>query len=342
MPMLLWLILQYFPVLAQKVAVHHWRNISVLLFLSAYGMLASFPFQGYGAVSITFSTISVFASYYLAFVIWQASKELEPSIPIRFLKAGTFYLVLSSIGPFATGPLLAMGKGGSTLYFDAIYFYLHFQYNGWFTFVILSVLISIIERKKKGAHSKKIYFLLNASCAPAFLLSTLWHQPNLSFYLIGGVAALLQVVAFFYLLNDFLKLKEKASFENNLIKLGLFALGLKLLLQALSALPAIANLAFENRNFVIAYLHLVMLGFISLLSIAFMVKEYPVLKTKALKTALAAFLIAFTTTETLLAAQASGLSFSSFSYWLIALSCLFPVAVFGMFSSIKKQSLLLD
>src|SRR5688572_14151450 len=58
MPILLALILKMFPEQVQRVTFNHWRNLAVLLLVSAYGMLASFPLQGYKAMSIFFSTLS--------------------------------------------------------------------------------------------------------------------------------------------------------------------------------------------------------------------------------------------------------------------------------------------
>ena len=74
MPVILGLLLKNFSQLHQKVAYHHWRNISIILLASAYGMLLSFPVQGYKAVSIFFSTLSLLGSFYMAVVIWKALK----------------------------------------------------------------------------------------------------------------------------------------------------------------------------------------------------------------------------------------------------------------------------
>ena len=115
MPVLFVMILKYFPDLANRIAYRHIKNISVLLLFSAYGMLLSFPFQGYASISISFSTLSILASFYMAIAFWKASTGIHNPISIHFLKAGLIFLVLSSIGPFATAPLIGMGKGNGTL-----------------------------------------------------------------------------------------------------------------------------------------------------------------------------------------------------------------------------------
>src|SRR5699024_12019900 len=58
--------------------VHHfssgrqtkYRRLFWLTQVSAIGMLCSFPFQGYGAVSITFSSLHVLASYSFIYFLW--------------------------------------------------------------------------------------------------------------------------------------------------------------------------------------------------------------------------------------------------------------------------------
>ena len=125
MPILIWMILQYFPVLAAKVAWHHWRNIAIITLVSAFGMLASFPFQGYALVSICFSTLSIIGSFYLAIVLIKAMRGEENKTSLRFLRAGLIYGALSAIGPFATGPLIAKGMSGTPLFLiPFIYFFI--------------------------------------------------------------------------------------------------------------------------------------------------------------------------------------------------------------------------
>src|SRR5215208_5880092 len=41
MPILVWMIVQYFPELVNRIAFSHWRNIILMILLSAYGMLVS-------------------------------------------------------------------------------------------------------------------------------------------------------------------------------------------------------------------------------------------------------------------------------------------------------------
>jgi hypothetical protein len=98
MPALLALVIKYFPELSRKVHYTHWKNISILMMGSAYGMLLSFPVQGYKAVSITFSTLSIAAGYYLAIVLWKALKEVEIKVSHSFIKWGLFYMAINSHG----------------------------------------------------------------------------------------------------------------------------------------------------------------------------------------------------------------------------------------------------
>lgn len=335
MPILVWMILHYFPSISLRISFVHWRNIVILLLFSSYGMLASFPFEGYGLISIIFSTLSVGAGFYLAIVLFRASKEERQRTSVRFLRAGLLYLSLSAIGPFATGPLIAMGKQGSPIYFDAIYFYLHFQYNGWFTFCVLAVLYSMIEKISVPENGNKVFSLFNLSCLPAYFLSTLWNHPGVIFYWIGGLAACMQVISVFYLIKDYRQLTIKHYFVRYILMLTIIAFALKNVLQLLSAIPLIADLAYQTRNYIIAYLHLVLLGFVSLFAIVSVILAYKDLMNTSFKTLLIIFFIAFVLTECLLLLQASGPLFNfympAFPIVIFYASCLFPISILGMF-----------
>jgi hypothetical protein len=263
MPALVALVMRSFPELSQKVAYRHWKNISILLMGSAYGMLFSFPVQGYKAVSITFSTLSIGAGYYLAIVLWKALRTVEKRASYSFIKWGLFYMAISAIGPFATGPLIVMGKQSTPIYFDSIYFYLHFQYNGLFTFFIMALIYKGLERSGGAMYGRKVFGLLNAACIPTFALSVIWNQPPIVFNIIGGVGAILQLAAMVYLIRDV----QMAGWLKNgslLFKISLGAFCMKVMLQLLSALPVFALMGYHQRSLVIAYLHLILLGFISL------------------------------------------------------------------------------
>lgn len=300
MPALLGLLIKCFPELKERIAYRHWRNISFLLLFSAYGMLLSFPLQGYRAVSILFSTLSIASGFYLAITVWKVLPLLKPSVSLQFLKAGLFYMVLSSVGPLATGPLIAMGKSGTPLYFDVIYFYLHFQYNGLFLFAVLAFFYKYFEEKRIQTNSHRVFRLLNLACIPTYFLSVLWHQPSMLFNAMGGIGALIQCFALIYLLRDLRLFRFENKLATTLVQFSFASLSLKIILQVFSAIPVVATLAYNYRNFVIAYLHLVLLGCISLFLLGWIIRSFNVAVTQTLKTGISLFVIAFIFTEFLL------------------------------------------
>jgi hypothetical protein len=339
--MLVWLIMKFFPEISDRIPYYQWRNLIACIFISAYGMLLSFPFQGYALLSIIFSTLSVIAGFYLAWMIWQTSSNQKHLVSVLFLRAGIIYMILSSLGPFATGPLVVMGKTTTNLYSDVIYFYLHFQYNGWFCFLILAVIMKLLEKQGILKQGKRIFLLFNLSCLPAFFLSTLWHHPGLVFNIIGGFAGLTQLAAMYYLIKDCKNLKFENPFLNSLFRFILAALVLKLVLQFLSAFPLIADLAFQNRGFIIAYLHLVLLGFISLSAILFLFSSEIGLVNHQMKSAILVFIFSFVTTELLLVLQPiAGLMKFSIPFYpqiLFSLSIFYPLSVLWMVIIIGKH-----
>ena len=74
-PVLTFLILKFFPEVCTHSSYRHWRNSIVLMLVSSYGMLLSFPYQGYGSVSIVFSTLSLVSGFYLGIVIRLDGRE---------------------------------------------------------------------------------------------------------------------------------------------------------------------------------------------------------------------------------------------------------------------------
>ncbi len=330
MPILLAMVLKYFPEITGRISYRHLRNISVSILVTGYGMLLSFPFRGYAPVSIGFSTLSIFAGVYMTSQLWKAARQLNAT-SVLFLKAGLVFLVLSALGPFATAPLIAMGKAGTPIYYNAVYFYLHFQYNGWFTFATLAVLYKMIEKMGPPVNGKLVYRLLTVGCIPSYFLSTLWSHPHGVFYFISMGAALVQLTAVVFLLKDLKQLQQRRNLVELLFRAAILCFIVKNVLQAISALPVIADLAYSHRNYIIAYLHMVLIGFISFGALSLMLKGDTII-TPFVKAGLVLFAIAFILTESFLVLNAAGINLqikgSGFQYLMLVISLLFPVAIF--------------
>jgi hypothetical protein len=341
MPALIAMILYVFPEWRQKIRYHHWRNIVAGTLIAAYGMLLSFPVQGYGPVSISFSTLSVAMSYYLAVVLWKATASDRHLTSARFIRAGLVYLVLSSIGPFATGPLIALGKNGTPLYFNAIYFYLHFQYNGWFVFTVLGFIYQMLEQKRQPGVGKKVFRFFNAGCVPAYFLSTLWSHPPAIIYWIAGAGALVQLAGVVSLFRDLGSATLQRGWSRRIFLLAMAAFAIKSLLQLAGAFPVVADLAFLNRDLIIAYLHLVLLGFVTL-SIFYFSMQKLALESSRLKAGLSLFLFAFVSTEILLITRPLGLLpqhlTSVLPVLLFWFTLLLPISAFMIFRKVSLAS----
>ncbi|WP_234946465.1 hypothetical protein [Aequorivita viscosa] len=316
--------------------IFYFTNICIV------GMLITFPIQGYALYSIIFSTLFLFASYWFA---WFAIKHIPAHFKKRFswklIKTSIWYLVISSIGPWAIGGVMSTLGSTSIWYKTSIYFYLHFQYNGWFILALLGLLFFIFEERGVQFNSQKlksIVFLLNFGIIFTFFLSVLWFQPPKIFYVLGGIGAIAQLLAFgdlyFLLQNQFSFIKEKFDEKSLLLlKIASILMVIKLIMQLFSAHSYFAKLAFRLPDFVIGYLHLVFLGIVVTTMLAFL-KYFKLLHLP--KSFVWIFLIAFFTTEALIFYKATaiwlGLPFLSGYYnFLTVLSCLFPVAVGVLF-----------
>src|SRR5690606_17694813 len=82
---------------------------------TVFGMMVSFSIQGYGAVSITFSTLHILASYAFGFLVWRDHRAKHPEISL-LIKTALVFMVVSTIGVWSLGPLTLTGGRSSTLY----------------------------------------------------------------------------------------------------------------------------------------------------------------------------------------------------------------------------------
>lgn len=232
--------------------------------LSAYGMLISFTIQGYGLVSISFSTFTILISILFTVFFIRDTRSSSFRQPARkWAVAGLLLQIVSAAGPFVLAWMMATKNIHHEWYLASVYYYLHFQYNGWFFFGAMAIIVSYLP--PEAGSLKKYFYLFLATVFPAFFLSVLWAKPPLWLYIITVLAAFLQLfswVGLLYRLTSFyLNSIRKTSLGIRIfIYASATAVTLKFILQAISVIPSLSQLVFGIRPIVIAYLHLVLLG----------------------------------------------------------------------------------
>jgi len=252
-----------------KKPVYNWLLGGI--FFNACGMLLSFPFQGYGSFSILFSTLFIFTTYAYAVVFIRDLRKVEVSKSVKLLAtASMVYMVLSSAGAFTLAYLLATKSTNLFLYKDAVYTYLHLQYNGFFTLAIFSLMIHYLGLEGKG--SRVFAQLMNIAIIPSMFMSYLWHYPDIfmRFIAIAGSALVIIAVIWFFIMmaenrDRFKHLKPAAR---NITTLAMISFALKMIFQSLTIIPSLGPLVFANRPVIIGFLHLVLLGFVTLYLLA--------------------------------------------------------------------------
>ncbi|WP_162127934.1 hypothetical protein [Flavobacterium phycosphaerae] len=314
----------------------------------AYGMLLAFIIQGYGAFSITFSTVSLFVSYAFGYTFIKHLKSLPAGdLTKKWFTAAIFFNIISSLGTFALAYMMITQNIHQEEYLASIYYYLHFQYNGWFFFSCMGLVYGFLNLTKAENPFFDIAFkLFFFSCLPAYFLSTLWADLPVWLYVLTVLAALTQAIAWYNLLIIIVKTKRDylTNFPYFLRYILLFvalAVSIKVLLQLGSTIPSVSKLAFGFRPIVIAYLHLVLLAIISLFLLFYIYANHLIHSSPKIKLGVIIFSVGVLLNEIILAVQ----GIASFSYTLIpyANELLFGAAVvlvsgisLTAFYSIKK------
>ena len=257
-------------------------NLTVITII---GILISFLAQGYAVFSIAFSSLFQFLNYWFTIRFFKDVKKSElakkHTFSLKFIKVSLLLMLLSTVGPWVIGLLSAKGLAGSEYFNAALYFFFHFQYNGWFTFAVLGVFFWWAENQAIPLKSSasKFYICMLVAVIPAYSLSLLGMSFGKYVQLISYISAILQLIGAIYFIM-FIKQTYpniKKTFNQTvfiLLVLSFSCFFIKELLQAISSLPTLKQYAFLNKNLIISYIHLVMIGFISffLLAILFQLK----------------------------------------------------------------------
>ncbi len=239
------------------------------------GMLFSFPFGGYFLYSIIFSSLFIICTYWFSIFFLKRSKkynfirfsisksvdvENDKPLSLKFVHWGIYFLILSSIGIWLLPLAIVKAGKGSDWYNSALYFFLHFQYNGWFLAVLFGLLVGEIEHKSL-LNSKRLKgalynFVIGTIGSVTLSWVGFFNEPIL--YIIGNISGFLLLASIFELYRAYMQL-EKPAF---LMQMFLLLCMLKTIFMFLGSFPWIAEVVLPNREFVISYLHFTFLGVI--------------------------------------------------------------------------------
>lgn len=316
------LMIQFLKNRIQKIDHSFFKKYTILLIVNlicAYGMLVFFILQGYGLVSIFFSTSSIVIACVFSYFYFKDLKLISDDLSKNWFKASLFFNVISSLGTFALAYMMVTKNIHQNEYLASIYYYLHFQYNGWFFFACMGLLTSFLQLKQsENDFFKKVFWMFFISCFPAYFLSTLWLDLPIWIYILTVIAACIQVWTWFRFLFIIVKTKRKylenyPFFLRYILLFICFALSIKFLLQLGSTIPSLSQLAFGFRPIVIAYLHLVLLAIISLFLLFTIYANHLIPYNKQIKVGMIIFSTGVLLNEIILAIQ----GVASFSYTLI-------------------------
>ena len=269
-----WVTLALFIFIFRKLDVARYNSLiisTIIVFeLASLAMLISFPTGGYGVLSVVMLSITMVAGFIFLWIIMKTTGHLQ-NAGWRFIGSGLIFMVVSSAGPLALGPISAMGLKDTLWYNYAIYFYLHFQYNGWFFMAITGLIIlgsgAWEVKNRPGIMGSARY--LNLAIVLTFFLSVLGYGNTLWFNVMGGAGAILQLVIITRFIKSYLEFYNRPVDTDPgpagiFLRIAILSLYLKLVLQVFSAFPFMTEFIEGTRAVIISYLHLVLIGFVSL------------------------------------------------------------------------------
>lgn len=295
-----------------------YRRLFLGNLVCAYGMLISFAIQGYGTFSITFSTLSVLISYCFAYYYFKDLKCIAHKPYATWFTAALWFNIISSVGTFTLAFMMASHSFNQNIHLASLYFYLHFQYNGFFTFACFGLFLARLNLQgAEIARNRRVFWLFFLSCVPTYFLSVLWAKLPLWLLIIVSVAAVVQVLAW---VNFLICIRNRIIIDKTIFRSGRYvfmvvaiALSAKFLLQLGSTIPSISKLAFGFRPIVIAYLHLILLAIVSVFLVTYIYFHKLIVINKLTSTSLVLFVTGVYLNEIILGIQ----GIASLSYTVV-------------------------
>ncbi len=252
-----------------------YSRILILNSVAVFGMLVTFIYQGYGPISISFSTLHLLTAFGFAWRFLRGLRSQQDSSFKLFGRWSVYWMLVSSLGLWCIAPVSILLGKSHILYHMCVQFFLHFQFNGWFTFAIIAIVLAHY-RDAITDLPKYIFPVLQISLVLTFALSITWSNPFPWLFYTNSLGVVLQAIAItgilYHLIPQIIRPLQYDNLASRLLLAGLFCLAMKVLIQLMVAIPVIAEISYTIRNFVVGFIHLTMLGSISLVVMAIMIK----------------------------------------------------------------------
>src|SRR5699024_6533371 len=158
----------------------------------------------------------------------------------------------------------------SSLFDMAIYFYLHFQYNGWLFLFLTGLFLYLLEKRfiKLNKPLLKIAFWTYIiALGPWYLSSILWANLGVTaqtIAMIGGIGQWVSVILLLLALKSTIPIISTSRVTMLTLLFTFSLLLIKSTMELGLISPELATLVFDTRSVIIGYLHLTLLGFISI------------------------------------------------------------------------------
>ncbi len=317
--------------------------------ITSYGMMICFIIQGYAVYSIIFSTLSIVVSLFFAVYVWKDLNKIPgQAVSHLWFRWGLIFSVISALGPFSLAYQMTAKLANQDWYLASVYYYLHFQYNGWFLFAGMGLLTDQFAGVKTAQKTlRNAFYLFCAACIPAYFLSVLWLPVAGSIYYLLLAAVVAQLVGWTLILdvvrkNIALVGEQYSRFGKVLLLLSAIAFAIKLVLQSGSIHPGLSQLSYGFRPIIIGYLHLVLLGVTTIFIIGYILSLHLVQVSKTVIWGTSIFVAGVIINELLLMVQGvAALSYQIVPHIQILLFAAAVILMLGLLilfmGSMKRQ-----
>jgi hypothetical protein len=146
---------------------------------------------------------------------------------------------------------------------------------------LLAIFFKLSEDRNISFPNKKLnhfFYLLVVSCLMTYALAVVWATQMLPLLFFNSAGAILQLLALALFLGLIWPVRTKhqqafTGLSRTLLTLAFIAFCLKIGMQTLVAIPMVAEAAYTIRNYMIGFIHLVLLGAVTFFMLAYALKE---------------------------------------------------------------------